>query len=172
MQALNKKSKRKEKTFNQLAMQPIVLDSNHEVLSSSPQIDFPGYKRNLRKRDWHLIGNQMSIWNPAPEITHQAISSFLDLWVEQATTTSALFIIPRILQRDWGFLSKHVVELGVFDPRDLPWGCRFPSLIPFCLLHVPRCLRTLPSVDRMDVRSYPTKFERWCNHQATELRGL
>jgi hypothetical protein len=121
---------------------------------------------------WHLIGNQMSIWNPAPEIAHQAITSFLDLLVEQATMTSALFIIPRILQQDWGFLSKHVVELGVFDPRDLSWGCRFPSLIPFCLLYVPRYIRTLPAVDMMDVRSYPTKFERWCNHQATELRGL
>jgi hypothetical protein len=38
---------------------------------------------------WRLIGNQMSIWNPAPKIAHEAITSFLDLWVEQATTTSA-----------------------------------------------------------------------------------
>jgi hypothetical protein len=86
---------------------------------------------------WEQVGNQLSVWSPSPELAHQAITAFLDLWVEQSGTTSALFLIPRILQRDWGFLSKHVVELGVFDPRDLPWGCRFQSLIPFCLLHSP-----------------------------------
>jgi hypothetical protein len=69
---------------------------------------------------WEKMGNQISIWNPSPELAHQAITSFLDLWVERSATTSALFLVPRILQRDWGFLSKHVIELGVFDPRDLP----------------------------------------------------
>jgi hypothetical protein len=81
-------------------------------------------------------------------------------------------MIPRILQRDWGFLSKHVIELGVFDPRDLPWGCRSHSLIPFCLLFVPYYVRSLPAPDRMDLRPYPTKFERWCADQATDVRGL
>jgi hypothetical protein len=121
---------------------------------------------------WDSIGNQTSIWTPSPEVAHQAITSFLDLWVERSATTSAVFLIPRILQRDWGFLSKHVVELGVFDPRDLPWGCRFHSLIPFCLLYVPRYVRSLPSPTRLDMRPFPTRFERWCNHQAEELRGL
>jgi hypothetical protein len=121
---------------------------------------------------WAQIGNLLTVWNPAPELAHQAITACLDLWVEQATTTSALFLIPRILQRDWGFLSKHVVELGIFDPRDLPWGCRFQSLIPFCLLYLPCYTRILPSDNRLDMRSHPSKFERWCNNQATELRGL
>jgi hypothetical protein len=121
---------------------------------------------------WNRIGDQVSIWNPAPELAHQAITSFLDLWVEKSSTTAAIFMIPRILQRDWGFLSKHVVELGVFDPRALPWGCRSPSLIPFCLLVVPRYIRSLPIPDRVDVRAFPTNFERWCIDQASDVRGL
>jgi hypothetical protein len=121
---------------------------------------------------WERIGDQISIWNPSPELAHQAITAFLDLWVERSSTTSAIFLIPRILQRDWGFLSKHVVELGVFDPRELPWGCRSPSLIPFCLLVVPRYIHSLPSPDRVDLRTYPSKFERWCADQASDVRGL
>jgi hypothetical protein len=126
----------------------------------------------LEDWSWNRIGNHVTIWNPAPELTHQALTTFLDLWVEKSSTTAAIFMIPRILQRDWGFLSKHVIELGVFDPRDLPWGCRSHSLIPFCLLFVPYYVRSLPAPDRMDLRPYPTKLERWCADQATDVRGL
>jgi hypothetical protein len=121
---------------------------------------------------WDTIGTQLSIWTPSPELAHQAITTFLDLWVEKATCTAALFMIPRILQKDWGFLSKHVVELGVFDPRDLPWGCRYSCLIPFCLLYVPHYVRTLPPPPRLDVRPASSRFERWCTDQAAALRGL
>jgi hypothetical protein len=81
-------------------------------------------------------------------------------------------MIPRILQKDWGFLSKHVIELGVFDPRDLPWDCRYSCLIPFCLLYVPRYVRSLPPPDRLDVRPSASRFDRWCADQAAELHGL
>jgi hypothetical protein len=121
---------------------------------------------------WEHIGNQVTIWNPAPELAHQAITTFLDLWVENSSTTAAIFLIPQILQRDWGFLCKHVVKLEVFDPRELPWGCRTSSLITFCLLVVPRYIRSLPVADRMDVRTFTTKFERWCADQASAVRGL
>jgi hypothetical protein len=33
------------------------------------------------------IGDQISIWNPAPQLAHQAITSFLDLWVEKSSTS-------------------------------------------------------------------------------------
>jgi hypothetical protein len=121
---------------------------------------------------WDTIGTQLSIWTPSPEIAHQATTTFLDLWVEKATCTAAIFMIPRILQKDWGVLSKHVVELGIFDPRDLPWGCRYSCLIPLCLLYVPHYVRTLPPPSRLDVRSSSSRFERWCADQAAELRGL
>jgi hypothetical protein len=37
---------------------------------------------------WEHIGNQVTIWNPAPELAHQAITTFLDLWVEKSSTTA------------------------------------------------------------------------------------
>jgi hypothetical protein len=121
---------------------------------------------------WAKLGDQVSIWTPSPEIAHQAITTFLDLWVERPATTAALFLIPRVLQRDWGFLSKHVQELGIHDPMTLPWGCRYSSLIPLCLLYVPRYVRVLPPLARLDVHPSPTGFQRWCQHQAEELRRL
>jgi hypothetical protein len=50
------------------------------------------------KWSWAQIGNQISIWNPAPELAHQALTTFLDLWVEKSSTTAGIFLIPRILQ--------------------------------------------------------------------------
>jgi hypothetical protein len=54
--------------------------------------------------DWSCdrIGNHVSIWTPAPELAHQVLTTFLDLWVKKSSTPAAIFMIPRILQQDWG----------------------------------------------------------------------
>jgi hypothetical protein len=56
----------------------------------------------------------------------------MDCWVEQAQETSAIFVIPHILQRNWGNLSKYILDIGTFYPTELPLECRFKYLIPFC----------------------------------------
>jgi hypothetical protein len=66
------------------------------------------YTRHTSTSDWRwddIIGQLLLFWNPTPEIAHQAISQFLDSWVERACETEGIFIIPRILQQEWGFQS-------------------------------------------------------------------
>jgi hypothetical protein len=100
-----------------------------------------------------------------------ALVKFLDIWVEGPLTTSGIFIIPRIMQRDWGHISKHVVEVGTIYPSLLPPGVAYDSLIPFVVLYVPPHSRVLPAL-RMDERAPANYHERWHAQQAEEVRGL
>jgi hypothetical protein len=104
---------------------------------------------SLSAWDFSAIYKCTSLWIPTPEIARQALVKFLEIWVEEATLTRGIFLIPRILQRDWGHISKHVVEIGTIYPSALPASCSYPSLIPFVILYVPRYSRCLPST-RLD----------------------
>jgi hypothetical protein len=96
---------------------------------------------------------------------------FLDIWVEGPTTTSGIFLVPRIMQKDWGYICKHVMMIGEYYPWTLPGACAYDSHIPFVLLYIPchvRCL-PIPSLDQ----STPATFHRkWHTEQAEYLRGL
>jgi hypothetical protein len=118
------------------------------------------------------IDQQWSIWTPSPEIARQAISHFLDYWVEHPWYTGAIFLIPRVFQRQWGHLSKSITELGIFQPRELPWGARYESLIPFvCLVCYPH-VRTLPKPEGMESVAIPKRLEWWHLAQAEQVRRM
>jgi hypothetical protein len=119
----------------------------------------------------HIFGH-LSIWTPSPETARQALRAFLDIWVEGATTTSAIFIIPRVMQRDWGFLSKHVHEIALVYPHDLPSSCAIRSHVPFIVLHVPPYVRSLPPPDSLDQVAPSTMYPRRHQQQADYVRGL
>jgi hypothetical protein len=123
--------------------------------------------------DWTFsrIHNRLTIWNPVPEVARQALRFFLDVWVEAPLTTTGLFLIPRILQRDWAFLSKHVTETVVIYPSALPSHLRYNSLIPLVLLYVPCYVRSLP-LPRLDELTDRTVYEHWHYQQAEYVRGL
>jgi hypothetical protein len=121
---------------------------------------------------FELIFGKLSIWNPTPEIARQALRAFLDIWVEGATTTSAIFVIPRVLQRDWGYLSKHVHEIAVVYPRDLPSDIAIVSHVPFVILYVPRYVRSMPPRDSLEPSPFVAHFPRWHQEQADYVRGL
>ena len=133
------------------------------------------YTHHHNKTDWSWksIGASTMMWTPTPKIGHQALVHFLDYWVENATKTDALFLIPWILQQDWGHLSKHIHEVGTFNPYALPWGCCYNSLIPFCLLYCPCYVWRLPPLDRLESAAPTNRFERWHQAQAEhDVRGL
>jgi hypothetical protein len=117
------------------------------------------------------IYGHLSMWFPVPEVARQAFVRFLDIWVEGPTTTSALFLVPRIMQKDWEYICKHVIVIGEYYPWTLPASCAYDSHIPFVLLYVPCHVRSLPppSLDK----STSTSFHRkWHTEQADYLRGL
>jgi hypothetical protein len=129
------------------------------------------YISSLDEWTFDNVNGHVSIWTPAPELARQALRFFLDSWVEAPWTTAGLFMIPRILQRDWAFLSKHVRELVVIYPHDLPLPLRYASLIPLVLLYFPFYVRALP-VDRLDQLTDRTVYEQWHQQQAELVRGL
>lgn len=120
---------------------------------------------------WSTISQQLSIWTPSPELGRQSLGHFMDCWVERAHQTSAIFAIPRILQRDWGNISRHIIDIGTFYPTELPPNCRFHSLIPFCVLHIPCFVRSLPP-HRVESASSSDRYDGWHQLQADHVRGL
>jgi hypothetical protein len=132
------------------------------------------YTRHHSNSSWEWVDiiGQLLIWYPIPEIANQAICHFLDFWVERAGTTQAIFIIPRILQREWGYLAKHVLEIGVFYPHDLPTEYGVNSLIPFCVLFIAPYVRCLPPLDRVEPFTATPRHALWHQAQADEVRRL
>jgi hypothetical protein len=118
------------------------------------------------------IFRKISMWIPTPEIARQTLVKFLDIWVEEATTTGGIFLVPRIMQRDWGNISRHVVEIRTVYPSTLPADCTYPSLIPFVILYVPRYSRCLPSPRVDEPTTTHRHFQKWHDAQAEQVRGL
>ncbi|MGL5814340.1 MAG: hypothetical protein ACRCYW_13575 [Aeromonas sp.] len=116
------------------------------------------------------IYDQATLWTPPPECGRQVISAYLQKWVQSPYNTHGVFLIPRILQRQWGRVARYVKEVGVYLPSSLPLCCRYESHLPFVLLHVPPHVLTLRR-DRMELppRAQPSG---WHRHQAEAVRGL
>jgi hypothetical protein len=121
--------------------------------------------------DFKEIYGQVSIWTPVPEVARQALVRFLDIWVEGATMTSGLFLVPRVLQKDWEYICKHVITIGEYYPWMLPESCAYDSHIPLVLLYIPPYVRTLPDYSLERSASTPV-HARWHTEQADYLRGL
>ena len=85
--------------------------------------------------DWtrsSMLG-QFVFWCPSPGFAKQAILQALSIWVETPTCSGHIFLIPRILQRDFGRLSKFVLYHGQYTNLPLP----FTPLVPFVLYYIP-----------------------------------
>ena len=124
--------------------------------------------------NWTAQGilHTLSVWTPTPECARQAIDYFLSTWVEAPWDSSAIFIIPRVLQKEWNYMSRHIYEFGVYDPSLLPTECNYNSPIPFCVLVCCPFVRRLPDPERLEQHSVTLPHEEWYKHQAEYVRGL
>ena len=77
--------------------------------------------------------NQSVLWCISPSFVRQAILRALASWVESPTNSCHIFLVPRILQRDFGRLSKFVLFSGQYIDLPLP----FTPLVPFVLYYLP-----------------------------------
>lgn len=100
----------------------------------------------------------------------QAIDAALMAYVEAPLITSAIFLIPRVMQRDWQRVSKYCVALGVFAPSVVP--TKVSHDIPFVLCYLKPHVPTMPS-DResMDCSAIPGYLRRHLRFADT-LRGM
>ena len=122
--------------------------------------------------DASTILHTLSVWTPSPECARQAIDFFLTTWVESPLDSAGIFIIPRVLQKDWHYMSRHIQEFGVFDPVSLPDKCLQHSLIPFCILICYPHIRRISPETGLDRDTSSPINEKWFQHQAEFVRGL
>ena len=83
--------------------------------------------------------NKSVFWCPSPSFARHAILQALSIWVESPTSCGHIFLVPRILQREFGRLSKFVIYNGQYD--NLPLS--FTPTVPFVLYYIPPFSRTI-----------------------------
>ena len=125
--------------------------------------------------DWSMdwdpdqVLDMATTWIPPPEMASQAISFVLNTWVERPTTTSAVFIVPRVLSRSWQYLSHHIQTLNVLDVGVCPF---LQHPVPVVILSLCARYRCLPSTttSSLDPSSFPN-YRRF-QQKTNELRRL
>jgi hypothetical protein len=141
------------------------------------QLQLPGTTSYVHHHDyssWKFsnISRQWTIWTPSPEVARQSNSTFLDFWVEQPDLTGDIFLVPRILQRQWENMSQYITELGIFSPHDLPRHLRYNSLIPFVILTCSPHIKRLPPDESMESAPAARGMDQWHSVQAELLCRL
>jgi hypothetical protein len=107
---------------------------------------------------------------PGTRWAHQVLDGLATAWTEHPWDTEAFILVPRIFQRDWGRVSKHVLELGTFAADTIPdYGV--DTDIPCVLLHLPCYVRSLSPLRRLDPPSQYPEME-WHREQAEHVRRL
>jgi hypothetical protein len=113
------------------------------------------------------------IWSLTPTFARQGFLAGFFAWLEAPTLSSHIFIVPRLLQREFGRVNKHIVFVGQF--HDVPVPANFDPLVPFLLFYLPPFRRELPVSWELGRRVEPPSFvpiPHWVDAQMEELRGL
>ena len=113
-----------------------------------------------------MIG-QSVMWCVSPSFVRQAILQALAAWVESPIDICHIFIVPRILQRDFGRLSKFVIFGGQYTNLPLP----FTPLVPFVVYFLPPFdrLRTYQRQIASPMDTSPNLVPLWVQQ---EINGL
>lgn len=129
-------------------------------------------------QDWSSqpVTGKFTLWLPPPTVARQLIYHLLVRWAESPWGTALAFVIPRVMVKDWGHLSKHVQRMGNsgrFLWTELPWATdtRYPLSIPIVLLYVAPHLPTLPPPSRTDSPPF-SSTGKWHREQADAMRGM
>ena len=114
-----------------------------------------------------------ALWCISPSFARQAILQALSVWVESPTTNGHIFLVPRILQRDFGRLSKFVLYGGQFDVLPIP----FEPLVPFVIYYLPPFDRRsvygkqqLQHDGQLDTPTVPVPY--WIQEQIDNMQRL
>jgi hypothetical protein len=132
-----------------------------------PYLQFMNSSQSWR---FENVVGRATLWFPAPEWAHQLIDHLVSAWIESPWRTEVFFLIPRVFQRDWGRVSKHVVEVGTFAAAVIPDYADHTD-IPCVMLHLPCYIRSLPPCRRMEPPPRP-KGGKWHRAQAEHMRGM
>jgi hypothetical protein len=84
------------------------------------------------------------LWSVSPTVARQAFTTAAQAWVESPLDSSHLFIVPRVMQQDFGRINRHIQYIDQFNPKELPLQSH-PSRVPLLLFYLPPHSRTLSS---------------------------
>ena len=129
------------------------------------QTDFSDWARSK------ILGHNC-LWCVSPGFAKQAMLQSLYAWVECPTKCGHIFVIPRILQREYGRISKFVLFQGQHTDLPLP----FKPLVPFLLFYIPPFDRHLEYSDnrdkeRMDTTSH-NPIPTWIQKDIDKLQRM
>jgi hypothetical protein len=86
--------------------------------------------------------HQATLWMFSPFVAQRAIRCALMSWVESPLDSDNVFLVPRVLQRNYGQVNKNVNLLGQFHPLSPACGPQ-PCAVSFLIFHLPRFRRQL-----------------------------
>ena len=109
-----------------------------------------------------------SIWMVSPSLARQAMTAAALSWSESPLKSAAFFIIPRIFQRDFGRVNKHIEFLGQYNPNDTPFDHTLPILVFF----LPQYKRRVADLDRRMEPPPNLREPEWVSRQLKHLCGL
>ncbi len=126
--------------------------------------------------DWSLtpLLHRFTFWCPSPHFGKQCILQALAAWVESPFDSGHLFLIPRIMQRDFGRVHKHVKFIGVF--WDVP--LTFTPVVPFLLFYLPPFNRLAAYLEKSDAAANrvdtgpPLRPPTWVKQQIETLQRM
>jgi hypothetical protein len=105
-------------------------------------------------------------------IARQAITCAFMAWVESPWDSQHLFIVPRVIQRDFGRVNKHVHLMGKYQPLPLECGAQ-PNNVIFLLFHLHFFVRSFAStISNLDKYPLGQQPPRWVRTQAKHVHGL
>ena len=148
---------------------------------------FPHDPISLRPWDSDLDGSSLfdtcTLWAPPVEMAATILAAVLTAWTEQPSTTSAVFLLPRVLQRQWQRMSRFLRPLRPLEDEHSPHkrdcftftDTRAPIYhrLPVVILYLPTHTPTLPD-DRMDPTpsTIPWRRRLWFDQQKELLYRL
>jgi hypothetical protein len=132
---------------------------------------------------WWNVETETSLWEPnnlmhtntfwvlSPGVSRQGVTSAIVDWVESPWDSFHLFLVPRIQQRTFGRVNKHVEFIGRF--KEIPWGRAHSHLVPFVLYYHPpfACSLKTNSDDGIDPPSNMLA-PQWVRDQVEHVLGL
>jgi hypothetical protein len=87
----------------------------------------------------HNLMHKNTFWVISPGVASQDFTAAIMAWVESPCDSSHLFLVPRIQQRSFGRVNKHVEFIGQF--KEVPWVREHSPLVPFVLYYLPLLVR-------------------------------
>jgi hypothetical protein len=77
------------------------------------------------------------------------------------------------MQRDFGQVNCHILYLGKYDPKELPFLTNHPSRVPLLVFFLPPHRQSLLSKPhhRLDLSSFPC-MPTWVAQQVAHMPGL